>query len=175
MTAQLAGRRFDDVTVDVGFGGPAVTEPEVVRGPDLLSFADIPPVQVPTLSLEQHVAEKVHAYTRRYVGRMPSSRVKDLIDLVMISSFFALNAGRLWQALKAIFVARGSHPLPTALPLPPPLWRTAYRKTATEVGLDVDMAAGYEHVKAFLDPVLARTMPDTAQWDPVKHRWLRMK
>lgn len=169
--AQLAGRRFDDVTVDVGFGDPVVTEPEIVRGPYLLSFADIPPVEVPTLSLEQHVAEKVHAYTRKYIGGTTSSRVKDLIDLVMISSLFAINAGRLRQALKAIFVARGSHPLPTALPSPPSLWRTAYRKIATEVGLDVDMAAGYEQVKAFIDPILTGTISDAAQWEPAQHRW----
>jgi hypothetical protein len=171
VAAQLAGRRFDDFTVDVGFGDPAVTEPEIVRGPDLLSFADIPPVEVPTLSLEQHVAEKVHAYTRKYTGGMTSSRVKDLIDLVIISSLFALNAGRLRQALKAIFVARGSHFLPTALPPPPPLWRTVYRKTATEVGLDIDMAAGYEQIKAFIDPILTGPISDVAQWEPAQHKW----
>ena len=32
VTAQLAGRRFDDVTVDVGFRDPIVTEPEIVLG-----------------------------------------------------------------------------------------------------------------------------------------------
>jgi len=171
VTAQLGGRRFDDVTVDVGFGDPFITEPEIVRGPDLLSFADISPVEAPTLSLEQHVAEKVHAYTKRYVGETTSSRVKDLIDLVMVSSLFALNAGRLRQTLKAIFVARGSHPLPTALPPPPPLWRTAYRKTATEVGLDIDMTAGYEQASAFLDPVLTGTIPDASQWDSTQRKW----
>jgi hypothetical protein len=121
VTAQLAGRRFDDVTVDVGFGDPVITDPEIVRGPDLLNFADIPPIEVQILSLEQHVAEKVHAYTRRYAGGMTSTRVKDLIDLVMISSLFTLKAGRLRQALQVIFGARGSHPLPTALPPPPSL------------------------------------------------------
>jgi hypothetical protein len=176
ITAQLAGRRFDDVTVDVGFGDPVVTEPDIVRGPDLLSFADIAPIEVPTLPLEQHIAEKVHAYTRQYAGGMLSSRVKDLIDLVMVSSLFAFSAGRLRQALRAIFVARGTHPLPTVLPQPPPLWRTAYRKTATEAGLDIDnMAAGYEQVRTFVDSVLAGTIPDAAQWDPVKHRWQVMK
>lgn len=94
MTAQLAGRRFEDVKVDVGFGDPPVTDPELVRGPDLLAFADIPPIVVPALSLKQHVAEKLHAYTRRYSGGTASTRVKDLTDLVTMSSFFAFEAGR---------------------------------------------------------------------------------
>ncbi len=162
VTAQLAGRRFDDVTVDVGFGDPILNEPEFIRGPDLLSFAGILPVEVPTLSLEQYVAEKVHAYTRRYVGGMASSRTKDLIDLVMVASLFVLNAGRLHNALKGIFVARGTHVLHNTLPPPPLLWRTAYHKTATEIGMDVNMAAGYDQVRAFLDPVLRGTISDAA-------------
>jgi hypothetical protein len=81
------------------------------------------------------------------------------------------KAGQLRQALKAIFVARESHPLPAALSPPPPLWRTAYRKTAIEVGLDADIDAGYERVRIFLDPILAGTIPDASQWDPVQHKW----
>jgi hypothetical protein len=157
VTAQLAGRRFEDVTVDVGFEDTIVADPEIVRGPALLSFADIPPTEVPTLSLERHVAEKVHAYTRRYADGITSTRV--------------LKAERLRQALQATFVTRGSHPLPKVLPPPPPLWRTAYRKTAKEVGLDTDMHAGYEKARAFLDPILAGTIPDGSQWDPTQHKW----
>ncbi|MEX2430820.1 MAG: nucleotidyl transferase AbiEii/AbiGii toxin family protein, partial [Dehalococcoidia bacterium] len=57
VTAGLAGRRFEDVTVDVGFGDPPGEAPELVRGPDLLRFADILPAEVPALPLDQHVAE----------------------------------------------------------------------------------------------------------------------
>ncbi len=170
-TAQLGGRRFDDVTIDVGFGDPVIAMPEIVHGPDLLSFAEIPPVEVPTLSLEQHIAEKVHAYTRTYAGGIASSRVKDLIDLVMISSLFSFKAGQLRQALKAIFTTRKSHPLPTELPPPSSSWQTSYRKTATEIGLDIDMSAGYKHVKAFLDPVLTGIISDAAQWNLVTQKW----
>ena len=72
VTAQLAGRTFEDVTVDIGFGDPVVGEPELVLGPELLTFAGIPPTEVPALPLEQHVAEKVHAYTRSYAAGEPA-------------------------------------------------------------------------------------------------------
>ena len=78
VSAYLAGRRFEELTVDVGFGDPPVGEPERLRGPDLLSFAEIAPVEVPALPLEQHVAEKVHAYTRSYAAGHSSTRTKDL-------------------------------------------------------------------------------------------------
>lgn len=170
-TAQLAGRRFEDVTIDVGFGGPTVAAPELLHGPDLLGFADIPPIVVPVLPLEQHVAEKLHAYTRRYAGGIASTRAKDLIDLVAMSSLFVFQAGRLRLALEATFAARDTHPLPASLPPPPSEWRIAYRRMATEAGLDATMEMGYEQAKAFLGPALAGTIPDHALWDPTRHAW----
>jgi len=169
--AELAGRLFEDVTVDVGFGDPPVTDPELVRGPELLSFADIPPAEVPALPLEQHVAEKVHAYTRSYAGGRPSTRVKDLIDLVMMSALFNFQAGRVRRALQAVFAARSTRTLSASLPPPPTQWRAAYRKMAGEVGLDEDLLVGYERARAFLDPILSGSVPDGGQWNPTQHSW----
>lgn len=171
VTAELAGRPFEDVTVDVSFGETLIADPELVRGPELLSFAGIPPAEVPALPLEQHVAEKVHAHTRSYAGGRASTRVKDLIDLVMMSSLFGFQASRLRRALEATFDARGTHPLPASLSPPPLQWRPAYRKMAAEVGLDPDMSVGYERVKVFLDPILAGAVPDDARWKPTQQSW----
>jgi hypothetical protein len=171
VTAQLAGRPFEDVTVDVGFGEPPFGEPELVRGPDLLSFAEIAPAEVPALPLEQHVAEKVHAYTRSYAGGNPSTRVKDLIDLVVISSFFSFQAGRLRGALENTFGSRATHALPLTLPSPPSQWRIPYHRMAIEVGLDQEVSEGYKQATAFLDPILQGQVPDEACWDPTKYMW----
>src|SRR4051794_19062357 len=46
--ATLAGRRFEEVVVDVGFSETIKQIDEVV-GPDLLLFADLTPIHVPTL------------------------------------------------------------------------------------------------------------------------------
>lgn len=62
--AQLAGRVFEETIVDIGLGDPLGWSPELLACPDLLSFAGIAPNWVPVLPLEQHVAEKLHAYTR---------------------------------------------------------------------------------------------------------------
>jgi hypothetical protein len=171
VVAELAGRVFEEVTLDVGFGDPLVADADLVRGPELLSFADIPSAEVPALPLEQHVAEKVHAYTRTYVGARPSTRVKDLIDLAMMGSLFSFRAGRLRRALEATFGARDTHTLPSVLPAPPLQWRVAYRRMAAEVGLDPDMSVGHEQAAAFLNPILAGTTPSDARWDPVQRTW----
>src|SRR2546428_4156576 len=44
VTAGLAGRRFEEATVDVGFGEPSIPEPELLVGSDLLDFAGIPAI-----------------------------------------------------------------------------------------------------------------------------------
>lgn len=171
VVAELAGRPFEEVTVDVGFGDTPVAHPERLRGPDLLSFAEIAPVEVPGLPLEQHVAEKVHAYTRSYAAGHSSSRTKDLIDLVLIASLFPFRADRLRSALHATFDARSTHPLPATLPPPPAGWGPAYRKLAVELGLQPEVSIGYQRAAAFLNPILAGAVSDAAQWDPAVQTW----
>jgi len=168
--AELAGRLFENVTVDVGFGDPPHAEPELLRGPDLLAFAEIAPIEVPALPLAQHVAEKVHAYTRRYAGRA-STRAKDLVDLILIARLFPFEAGALRGALRATFDARATHAVPAVLPPPPPDWGPAYRKLAAEVGLSPDVSAGHREAAAFLDPVFGAAVSDAARWGPDRRTW----
>jgi predicted nucleotidyltransferase component of viral defense system len=167
--AELAGRLFENVIVDMGFSDPLGWAPEIVRGTDLLAFANIDPEQVPVVPLEQQVAEKVHAYTRTYGGR-PSSRAKDLVDLVLIKKFASLDGRRLRAALVGVFEGRGQHPLPASLPPPPTDWVVPYRKLATEVGLDTRLVAGHGEAADFLDPVLGGD--DGLRWDPGEGRWV---
>ena len=169
VNAQLGGRTFEDASVDVGFGEPPIGDHGMVSGPDLLGFAEIPPVKVQALPLEQHVAEKVHAYTKSYPGG--NSRVKDLIDLAFMSSLFDFQAVRLGRALEITFKSRDTHGLPSAFPSPPPWWRTPYRRMASEVGLDLDISAGHKQAAAFLDPILQAKVPDDVRWNPTQHTW----
>ncbi len=171
VAAALDGRPFEDVIVDISFADPVATVPEVLRGPDLLRFAAIDPIAVPAMPIAQHVAEKVHAYTRTYAGDRRSSRVKDLIDLVLIRSAIAFEADRVQGALHATFAGRDTHPLPTALPLPPADWGPAYRRLAREVGLDPDLRTGFALAALFLDPILAGTVSDRARWNPLHGTW----
>lgn len=170
--AELAARLFEDVVIDVGFSGVLTGKPDLLRGPELLTFADIEPAVVPVLPLEQHVAEKVHAYTRSYGGGVASTRVKDLVDIVLIKSFATLDANRLGESLHRTFEIRGQQSVPVALPPPPREWDAAYRKLAKEVGQSPDVADGHAEAAALVDPVLAGLA--RAQWDPVRSVWVEL-
>jgi len=120
VAASLAGRLFETFLLDVGLRTSPVEDHDTLTTPDLLSFAEIEPVEVPAVPLDRHVAEKVHAYTRRYGDDRPSSRVKDLIDIVLISELASFEVERLRDAIVQAFSERETHDLPTSLPVPPP-------------------------------------------------------
>jgi Nucleotidyl transferase AbiEii toxin, Type IV TA system len=151
---------------------PTGWEPELLHGPDLLGFADIAPIEVPSLPLELQIAEKVHAYTRGYgQSGMASTRVKDLVDLASIASAADMDAGRLNRALRETFGQRDRHELPRALPRPPVEWRVAYARMALEVGLAAELDRVYGLAAGFLDPVLSGELGDAAAWEPATQRW----
>jgi hypothetical protein len=170
VVASVAGRVFEELIVDVGFAIEPVMAPDRLLTPGALSFAGIDPVSVPAAPLEQHLAEKLHAYSRIYAGDQPSSRPKDLIDMLLIAGLTRFDGGRLRQIIEAVFTVRATHPVPNELATPTESWRAPYRALALELGLDGDLAAGLDAARLFLDPVLRRPSV-TASWDPQLATW----
>jgi len=170
VTASLAGRPFETFLLDVALRSSLVDERDTLTTTDLLSFAEIEPVEVPAVPLERHIAEKLHAYTRRYGDDQPSSRVKDLIDLVLMGELASFEYDRLRDAIVSTFRERDTHELPTSLPAASADWAQPYRVLAAEVGLEPDLSSGHRAAATFLDPVLADTT-DLHWWDEQAMRW----
>jgi len=170
VTAELAGRVFDQFVVDVGFVDSISAMPEEIETSDLLSFAGIEPVRVPALPLPQHIAEKVHAYTRTYgeSGR-ESTRPKDLVDILLIASSEPIDATALRDALERTFSERKQQPLPSTLPPPPEAWREPYARLASEVAVEAHLESAHALAAEFIDPILAEGASGT--WDPQRRTW----
>ena len=170
VTASRAGRPFEAFVLDVGtHEGPSTGE-DLLTTPDLLGFAGIPRVTVPTLPLPAQAAEKVHAYTRTYEGGRGSTRTKDLVDLALIAQLFSMDATTLRTELDGVFARRATHEAPGALPPPPADWRAPYQRLAVVVGLEPALRAGHAAAAAMLDPVL-RLEVTTGSWDPDTATW----
>jgi len=172
VNATLAGRLFETFLLDVGLRSDPVAEHDTLTTPDLLAFADIDPVEVRAVPLEQHIAEKLHAYTRRYANDRPSSRAKDLIDIILMSELASFELNQLRETVLRVFEARATHELPHTTPAPPPEWARPYRTLADEVGLDPDLSVGHRLAAAFLDPVIADE-PNVPRWDAQAGGWRR--
>lgn len=169
--AELAGRTFEQFTVDVGFTDPITWTPDTIHTSHFLSFADIEPVAIPAVPIPQHLAEKVHAYTRAY-GRdgEPSTRPKDLVDVLLIAGSVEVEPATLREALERRSTSRSHHLLPASLPPAPHSWEAPYRRLAAEVDIEAELAAAVAQVRAFLDPVLGERRHGI--WDPGRWKWV---
>jgi Nucleotidyl transferase AbiEii toxin, Type IV TA system len=170
VTAELAGRVFDQFVVDVGFADSISSTPDEIETSDLLSFAGIEPIRVPALPLPQHLAEKVHAYTRKYgASARESTRPKDLVDILLIAESEPLDAASLRNALEVTFGQRGQQPLPSSLPPPPASWEEPYRRLASEVEVEPDLDKAFAFAAELLDPILAGHADGA--WDAQRKSW----
>ncbi len=168
----LAGRPFEPFVLDVGLRSDPIGPYDTLATPDLLAFAGIEPAPICAISLEQHIAEKLYAYTRRYADGQPSSHVKDLVDIVLMSELASYEFSGLRGAIVRLFETRATHELPACVPTPPREWARPYRMLAEEVGLDPDPAVGHYLVAAFLDPILAAAS-GLSRWDAEPLEWKR--
>lgn len=167
--ALLDGRNFETFHLDVGTGDPIIGALEYLTTPNLLAFADIPPVRVPCYPLTQQLAEKVHAYTLTYKSG-EITRVKDWVDILLIAQTGKLSATRLADSLKATFDARQTHSLPEKIPLPPSSWARTFKKLAGEVQLGFDtLEEASAAVSQFLDLLLSGQAH--GHWNPSSWKW----
>jgi predicted nucleotidyltransferase component of viral defense system len=135
--ARLAARTFATVRLEVVARADEIaggTEPLTFASS--LAFARYPAsVSVEAVDLAQHAAEKFHALTRIY-GERPNTRVKDLVDLVLLIENDLVDRARLGERLRTVFDVRGTHPMPDDLPAAPAAWDRDY--TALVADLEVE-------------------------------------
>ena len=131
--AKLDNRTFTKFHLDVGVGDEIITKPIWQKGHNLLSFAGISPAKVAVIPREQQFAEKIHSYTYPKDKRN-NSRVKDLLDLVLLIQYGKLRKTILKQSIEKTFQNRGTHYLPKELEAPPESWEEVYEKLATDCG-----------------------------------------
>ncbi len=141
--AVLGGRTFAPFHLDVGVGDVVLDPVEVVEPRDWLGFAQIPPPRIPMISPEQQFAEKLHAYTLPR-ALSPNSRVRDLVDMVLLIESGTLSPENVREALTRTFQRRGTHDLPGTLTVPPDDWEGPFRALAEECRLTVSLAEAFE-------------------------------
>ena len=153
ITALLDGRVFVRFQLDVG-ADAVVTRTETMRGADWLGFCGIPSPIFAMISVEQQFAEKLHAYTLPRFER-PNTRVKDLVDMVLLVKMRSMDFEVLKEALKLVFKVRQTHPLPQKIDMPLEAWEIPYNELAKECALMLNLdeafreiAKIYSHIQA---------------------------
>lgn len=148
--AQIAKKRFVTFHVDVGISDHSKNSDFQTFHPnDWLDFAGIPPPLVEAVILEQTFAEKLHAYTTPRVER-PNSRVRDLVDMIILIDANDLKIEKLMQSITHTFSKRNAHPFPKILPNPPEHWHQAFPPLAQSAGVDPDVTVAFKKLENYL-------------------------
>lgn len=160
--------RVDLVGTDLRMTGQPDDVPPLARG----VIPEVDQRGYRAYPLVDHIADKVAATYERY-GRQqnPSTRYRDLVDLVSIVIGASVSADAQRDALVSEFGRRGLL-LPTHFDVPDRgLWGTGYsreaRRSLLNVGQTLDEAL--DIVRPFLDPLLDRTA--SGSWDSGSRRW----
>ena len=149
----LDERLFVRFPIDVVISSLFMDPIEQIESEDWLGFAGIEKMPFPAISKEQQFAEKLHAYTLPRT-ESENSRVKDLIDLVLLIVSGGLKTDFLKTAIGNVFEYRATHEAPKTINHPPSNWEQKFNRMANECGLDQNMAKAFEQVNAFVSKVL---------------------
>lgn len=157
VVAYADNRTFASFHLDVGVGDPLIEPLEIVIGKDWLGFAGFHTKGVPSLSVEQHFAEKLHAYTQpRGVGQI-NSRAKDLIDMILLIRAKKTDMSKLKQAVQTVFACRKSHQLPRSLNRPPRQWSEQFSTMSKNCQLEVTMDKAFVELVSFIGKCFLQT------------------
>lgn len=103
------GKAVITLQVDVGFGdAPGIIEPV-----KLVSILDSPQVVLRAYQMETVIAEKFHAMVEKGIA---NSRMKDYVDIWLLSKEFDFSGQSLSAAIKATFASRGTA-VPSEVPI----------------------------------------------------------
>jgi hypothetical protein len=146
--ATVDGRVFVKFHIDIGMGDVLVEPTEKIIGEDWLGFAGIAPATMYAISKEQQFAEKLHAYTLPRKDR-PNTRVKDLVDMLLLIREGNVNIAGINESLHKIFQRRNTHQLPTILPQPPDGWDMKFDFLVKECGIKETVSEAIKIVDHF--------------------------
>jgi hypothetical protein len=171
MKAFIGTKLWAAFQVDVVADGILMTgEPDMVPPLTSIEILDQERAQWRAYPLVDHVADKVCAILEVHDGR-PSTRFKDLVDLVAIAQRATVPAFLQMKAL-AKEAARRNLVLPQAFDVPDrEMWVRGYKSEARRtVGLDAqDLGDALVVVRAFLDPLLGGQA--TGEWKVALRVW----
>lgn len=164
------------LSIDLAAGYKPTGELETLSPANRLPLARLRTFDYVLYPMVDQVADKLCAIHSRYgESKSPSSRVKDLIDLLIVSLTESLDARRLWIAVATESKRRDLDQI--AAFVIPTDWSSRYLVLARPLGLLEDFpnaSVAEERVQAMLNPILDGTVTD-GWWKPDAGIWMKSK
>jgi len=171
VVAYLGEKEFASFSIDVVTTTVMTREPDILEPLLPIDLDGLTTVPYRTYPIVDHITDKLAAMVSLYANGAPSSRYRDLVDLVLIATTQTVRAEELAAALDSEFTSRGLD-MPTRVELPSDDWINGYAAEAQNApGCEIlDVKDALPIVRALLDPVL--TGRATGSWDPHRLAWL---
>lgn len=169
ITVYLGNKEFQRFKIDL------VVSSNMTQRPDVI--APLSPVNIPSLPVHpylvyavvDHLADKIAAMVEQHNGQ-PSSRYRDLIDIVLLANTHEFAAQDLSKAIRSEFIHRRIQ-LPATIQLPSPAWTLGYEVQALKIGWlqQKTTAQALNTARALFDPILHDEASGT--WNPAQLQW----
>ncbi len=131
VAAELADRPFGTVQVDVSPRSHELEATDLVPLPNSLDFAGVLAPLVEIVDINRHAAEKFHGMLRDH-GDRENTRVRDLVDLVILTEHDLLEPSALATTVRRVWKERGDLEPPATLPTLPSNWLGRYERLIAE-------------------------------------------
>jgi predicted nucleotidyltransferase component of viral defense system len=168
--AFLGNKEFQRFKIDL------VVSSNMTQRPD--TVAPLTPVNIPGLQLHpyrvyaivDHLADKLAAMVEQHNGQ-PSSRYRDLVDIVLVANTHRFAAADLGGALRSEFTHRRIQ-LPATIELPAPAWTAGYEIQALKIKWlpQQTVTQALHTARALFDPIL--TNQAIGNWEPTRREWI---
>lgn len=136
--------------------------------PDGLGVLQDPNHKYAVVSLERQLAQKIAATLQVYVSG-PSSRIRDLFDIVWISKNYSLDERSLRKQLIIEFRRRG---LEEFSKVPPDGWQDLWQKNLSSAPISVRRVS-YDKAVLLFNKLLSTAETSTSRtWDPGLEDWI---
>lgn len=172
--AYCGSKKKDTFGVDLVTGSMMTASPQIAVD-QVLELRGIPAAPLRLYPVVDHIADKLCATQAAYGedGTKRSSRVRDLVDLVVLARTQDIDGDDLIAAIHAEWTHRKLPGRPVFDP--PPMWESQYGRVARPVGACAGMttfAAATAFVTGFLGPALDDSTAGRT-WSAAEAAWIR--
>lgn len=158
------------INIDLVVGPPPTSQPSILIPVSSLQLPRLPSNAYRVFPVVDQIADKVCATTSNYHGH-PSTREKDLVDLVVFANTQEIQADELRSSIDIERRRRGLEKF-THLEIPPK-WGVGYNKLAAPIPCCEQfktVAEAASLMRNFIDPVLDGSVTDST-WSINKLAW----
>lgn len=163
----------DPILVDLSLDCTTTQPAERIAPANRIAIEDIAVFDYLAYPLVDQLADKLCAVMELQPGGWPSSRMKDLVDIVTYATNEPFDLLQLRHAIRCECAKRGMA-VPDCFSAPDG-WSVRFAAYARKNGLSEEYADFQKAsllASRFFDPALSEAVPDEAMWNPAKTEWV---